>query len=285
MIILRKSVFCLILQLTIIQSVRGQINTSIIDFIRRHDSLKIAVLVQNSSGEILVRHNENQIFPAASIIKIPLLMALYDTYGTPSGKLELPEYKLKEGDKTGGAGHIQFLGQNTVISFQDLAKAMMAHSDNTATNIIIDVLGTTRINQWISTAGYHKTRLNRKMMDTDAISKGIQNLITASEANQFILKIYNMARNGDRKAAVMLGLLHQCDDKVVIPAGLPPDIAVAHKSGLLPGFRGDTGIIFLQKPMFVSIFVEGCSSESMAESIIAGLTKIIYTSFSKSSGS
>lgn len=264
-------------------AIQGQNDNSISAYIRKHDRLKIAVLVQNSAGEILVCEHEDQVFSAASIIKIPLLMALYDVYGTPSGHLELADHTLKENDKVGGAGNIQFLDPGTVISFQDLALAMIAQSDNTATNIIIDLMGIGRINDLIALQGYQQTRLNRKMMDVEAISKGIQNQISPSEANRFLLQIYNSARTGDRKAAMILDLLHQCDDNAVMPAGLPPDIAVAHKSGLLTEFRGDAGIIFLQKPLFISIFVEGCSSEKQAESIIADLTRIIYTSFSKSS--
>ncbi len=282
MIFIQKRIAVILLQIIIVFTLKGQVDKEVFQYIQRYPHLKISVLVQSTSGEKLVAYHENEVFKAASIIKIPLLIALYDVYGTSSGHLILPDYQLQEKDKVGGAGEIQFLNQNTLISFQNLAHAMIIKSDNTATNIIIDILDIKQINKWLKSAGYRNTYLNRKMMDAEAISKGIQNLITASEANRFVLDIYNRARKGDRRAAIMLGLLLHCDDKAVMPAGLPSGTPVAHKSGLLPEFRGDTGIIFLHKPLIVSIFVEGCTSEILAESIISDLTRILYASYGKS---
>jgi beta-lactamase class A len=282
MIFIQKRIAIILLQIIIVFTLKGQVDKEVFQYIQRYPHLKISVLVQSTAGEKLVAYHEDVVFKAASIIKIPLLIALYDVYGTSSGHLTLTDYQLQEKDKVGGAGEIQFLNQNTMIRFQDLARAMIIKSDNTATNIIINNLDIVQFNKWLKSEGYSHTRLNRKMMDTEAISKGIQNLITATEANRFVLDIYNRARKGDRKAALMLGLLHQCDDNAVMPAGLPSGTPVAHKSGLLPEFRGDSGIIFLHKPLIISIFVEGCSSDILAESIIADITRILYTSYSKS---
>jgi beta-lactamase class A len=93
------------------------------------------------------------------------------------------------------------------------------------------------------------------------------------------LQMYNQARKGCRRAAAMLSILHECDDTTTMPAGLPPGIAVAHKTGLLDGMRCDAAIIFLEKPLIVSIFVKGCREASEAESIIAGLTGTIIEIF------
>jgi beta-lactamase class A len=255
-------------------------NTRSLDlFIHSADSVRIAVHVQNTDGMTLYQHRPEVLVVAASIIKIPVMMALYSFFSTDDGQLAWQEHRLREEDKSGGAGSLQFVPAGTMISASDLVTRMISQSDNTATNILLDKMDRDTVNVWLAREGYTKTRLNRRMMDMDAIQKGLQNYTTAAEISGMLLQIYNHARLGSRSAAAMLSTLHQCDDTTTMPAGLPSGTPVAHKTGLLNGMRGDAGIIFLEKPLIVSIFVEGCQQSTNAESIIASLTRMIVENF------
>lgn len=58
---------------------------------------------------------------------------------------------------------------------------MIIHSDNTATNLMIDRLGMDRVNRYLKEHGYKDTTLRRKMMDFDAAKKGAENMTTVRD--------------------------------------------------------------------------------------------------------
>ena len=250
-------------------------------WIHSQDSVVFSVLVQNTAGDVLYEYHSQRSVIAASIIKISIMQVLFDRFGIGDGLLAREEYLLESHDIVGGAGSLQFEPPGKKFSLSQLSRKMIAESDNTATNVIISKCGVENINAWLKHHGYSHTQLNRKMMDLDAIQKGIQNRTTATEMNAQLLQIYNDARRGSRNACAMLSMLQECDDTAVIPAGLPLGTVIAHKSGVLDGMRADAGIIFLNKPLIISIFVKGCRSQSSAESMIAALTARIIRLFSK----
>src|SRR5690554_1292957 len=81
--------------------------------------------------------------PAASTIKLFILAALLDSHGL-SGEIE-----LRPGDQVGGSGVLNSLSAGRSWSVRDLATLMIIVSDNTATNVLIDLLGVEFINGWI----------------------------------------------------------------------------------------------------------------------------------------
>ena len=115
-----------------------------------------------SGEEILL--NENLIFPQASSIKIPILIELYKQ--AEAGKIGLNrKLALGEKAKVGGSGVLKELGDNSVeMGMRDYAVLMILVSDNTATNLIIDLVGMNNVNQSLKSWGLEKTELRRKMM-------------------------------------------------------------------------------------------------------------------------
>lgn len=258
----------------------GQCIANLQQYMAENDGVEISMAVHASDGEILYGYREHQPVTAASIIKVPVLMALYDTFGSENGHLMPDTCILTDDLKVGGAGSVQFLPAGSALSYDQLARLMISQSDNTATNIILSKLKMEAVNHWLMSHGYYQTFLRRKMMDMKAIRAGLQNTTTPSEINRIFLQLYNMARRGSRTAATMLPYFHACDDHLVMPAGASSGVIIAHKSGTLENLRADAGIIFPEKPLFVSIFVKGCPDISKAESIIAEITRHIIRIFS-----
>ena len=120
---------------------------------------------------------------------------------------------------------------------------MITESDNTATNILIDKLGLENINSYIEIQGYKDTQLNRKMMDVNAIDKGIENYTSAQDLGNWFLKLAKGEMASDLSNKQMIYYLLGQTDTECISAALPNRI-IAHKTGELAGVYHDGGIIY-----------------------------------------
>ncbi len=97
--------------------------------------------------------NENCLFPQASAIKIPVLMEVYKQAARGTFKLT-DTRRIEKQDKTTGSGVLAFLGDGTVqMNLHDLCVLMIVLSDNTATNILIDLVGMAAVNETLDSLG------------------------------------------------------------------------------------------------------------------------------------
>lgn len=112
--------------------------------------------------------NENLVFPQASAIKVPVLMEVYKQ--AHEGKFSLTDLRrLDKEHKAGGSGVLQELGDGTSqLSIRDLGVLMILVSDNTATNMLIDLVGKENINRTMASLGLQHTRVQRRMIDAAA---------------------------------------------------------------------------------------------------------------------
>jgi len=164
---------------------------------------------------------------------------------------------------------------------ESLAREMIRVSDNTATNIIIRRIEMSSINRKMEKLELKSTQLNRLMMDFEAIAAGRQNYTSPAEMNQLLLMLYSSDFFSLNSRKIMLDILLNCDDRTTIPSQLPPDIAVAHKTGILDYVRGDAGIVYSPNPMVISIFVEEYNSTEQAEQIIGTVARLAFETFGK----
>lgn len=72
------------------------------------------------------------------------------------------------------------------FTLEKLLELMITKSDNTATNIIIDMIGVEAVNRYLVMNGYKDTQLKRKMMDMTAIREGCENYTSASDLGTFL---------------------------------------------------------------------------------------------------
>lgn len=179
---------------------------------------------------------------AASMIKVYILSYLFEKID--KGEISLQDvYVLKPSDKVGGSGVLNGYESGSVLSIDTIARLMITESDNTATNILIDKLGLENINLYISTQGYKDTQLNRKMMDLNAIEKGIDNYTSAQDLGNWFLKLAAGKMASDLSNKQMIDYLVGQTDTECISAALPNRI-IAHKTGELAGVYHDGGIIY-----------------------------------------
>src|SRR5699024_5872620 len=102
-------------------------------------------------------------FAAQSIIKVPIMAAIFTAY--ENGEFFLSEKRtIRKEDLVGGSGVIQHLSPGTELSIYDLMMLMIIQSDNSATNILIDLVDFELINQVMQEGGMRDSRLNKKLM-------------------------------------------------------------------------------------------------------------------------
>jgi len=235
---------------------------------------RVSLAVQSLVDTSAFFHRADERVPSASVIKLPILVEAMEW--AKAGQINLDEiYILLDSDKAGGSGILQTYPHRSRIAYRDLLTLMMTHSDNTATNILIRELGMEAVNQRLRSLGLPTSQLNRMMMDTAAVRRGVENYVTAGEMNRLLGRIYRHEVATPALCAQMLDILKRNEDTLTIPSGLPKTVVVAHKTGTLAYVRGDAGIVYGPRPFVLSVFVEGLPTAE-AERVIGELTRICW---------
>ena len=140
----------------------------------------------------------DEVFPQASSIKVAVLAELYRQ--AQIGKLKLSDlYTVQAIDLVADSDIMNGLSPGvTRITLRDLATMMVAVSDNSATNVLIDRVGMANVNSLMDSLGLPHTRLRRKMMDVKAAGEGRENISTPAEMTA-LLEISTAARFSIRK--------------------------------------------------------------------------------------
>jgi len=202
--------------------------------------------------------NENQVFAQASSIKVAILAELYrqeeQSEQGSSGKARLSDpYTVNAHDIVDGSAIMAGLTPGvTRVTNRDLATFMVAVSDNSAANVLIDRLGMQNVNALLDSLGLHQTRLQRKMMDVKAAEEGRENISTPSEMMTLFVDLYRNKVLNKRLTADFFKVLGTPKDSD-IPRYIPEDVVCANKPGELEGVRNDVGIVFVPNRPFVIV--------------------------------
>ena len=213
--------------------------------------------------------HQGEIFPAASLMKLPVMLTLYQeaqlrqgSAGQASVDFLETKYKLTEKDKINGAGILQGKPVGSTYTYRQLAEFMGQYSDNTANNILVKVLGQEKIQQTISKLGMTKTSFKNYTTTPEDIGIFFRQLYQGGIVNK---------ENQDE----ILRFLTKTAFEDWIPAGLANDIRVAHKIGKDTGTFSDAGIIFVQKP-FILVIMSKNTKESEVKEVLPKITQVVW---------
>lgn len=209
---------------------------------------------------------------SASMIKVFILGTLMEK--VRDGELNLGDtLTLHSYDKVGGAGVLGGYASGTNLSIAKVARLMITESDNTATNMLIDKLGMAEINSYMERNGYSDTKLQRKMMDMQAIGAGRENYTSVTDLGNFFLRLYRHECVSYELDEEMLGYLRGQTDTECFPAALPGAV-IAHKTGELGGLYDDGGIISIDgRDLVLVIMTERYSSRAQALRIMRQMAR------------
>ena len=219
---------------------------------------------------------EDEVFAQASSIKITVLTNLY--LQAEQGKLKLTDlYTVQSSDLVADSDIMNGLTPGvTRVTLRDLATMMVAVSDNSATNVLIDRVGMPNVNAMLDLLGLTHTRLRRKMMDLEAAKQGRENISTPREMMTLLDAIYhgkvlNKASTQDFFKMLSTG------KNSWIPRELPTDVQVADKPGALEAVRNDSGIVFVEgRPFVICVMTSFLRNERDGEDAIS---KVSFTAW------
>jgi len=213
--------------------------------IRRFDGQAGVVVEDLSTGWKLV-HQPQRSFPAASVIKVPMMTACFQA--AREGRLDLnSSMVIRPGDKVSGSGLLKAIPGKTTVPVSRLIDWMVTQSDNTAANVLMSRLGMDYFNRHFQELGLKETTLSRKMMDFSQRSKGIENVTTAGDMARVLEKLYREDAVSPQVSKVCLEMLKRQHLRDRIPALLPEGTPVAHKTGLERAVCHDAGIIYTRR--------------------------------------
>jgi beta-lactamase class A len=247
--------------------------------------LGVAILDLNSGQQLLVRPDE--IFPQASSIKITVLAELYhqaqqSAHGA-SGKATLKDrYLVRAVDIVPDSAILGGLTPGvSSLTNRDLATIMVAVSDNSATNVLIDRVGMDNVVRLTESLGLAHTQLRRKMMDLQAATQGRENISTPREMMGLLEQIYRGKVIEPPLLDDFFSVLATHKDSW-IPRDLPPDLKIANKPGELEGVRNDSGIVFIKnRPYVICVMTTYLANERAGEEAISRISRLTYDLFDR----
>ena len=230
---------------------------------------------------------EDEVFPQASSIKVTVLAELYhqaqlSSEGAP-GKAKLTDvYTVDPKDLVQDSDIMLGLTPGvTRLTNRDLATMMVAVSDNSAANVLIDRVGMGNVNALLESLGLTHTRLRRKMMDLKAASEGRENISTPREMMALLEAIYRGKVLNQQMTDEFFKMLSTHKDSA-ISRDLPEGVRSADKPGELEGVRTDSGIVFAEnRPYVISVMTTYLHNERDGVDVIAKISVAAYSIFDR----
>jgi beta-lactamase class A len=257
-----------------------KLEKSILDVDQALDGAMGVAIVDLTDGHKYLLH-ANDVYPQASSIKICVLAELYRQ--AQQGKLKLTDmYTVNAADLVQDSDIMGGLTPGvTQITLRDLATMMVAVSDNSATNVLIDRVGMDNVNAFLSAQGLRDTRLRRKMMDLKAAGEGRENVSTPNEMATLLQALYQGKILNKEMTADFFKVLATHKDSW-IPRNLPDDLKIADKPGALEGVRNDSGVIFVEKrPYILCVMTTYLRRERDGEEAISNISLAAWRMFDR----
>lgn len=233
--------------------------------------------------------NSDQWFHAASTIKVPVLLGVFDAIEQgrfePYSRVHVRNRFLSiihgqpfrvQSSRDANAEVHQALGKTMMI--RHLAEHMIVTSSNLATNLLLDIVGVEHIRATLERLNLHGIDLRRGVEDEAAWEAGINNRITADGLAAALRLIEERRAISEQASDQMLEILHNQRFRSGIPAGLPDEARVANKTGEMSTVAHDGGIVYLEgrKPYVLVILTEWENGGEGRQATIARISRAIY---------
>ena len=238
---------------------------------------EIGLVIRDLDSGWTFQVNPDKLFPAASMVKVPIMAACLKA--AEEGRLSLQDdLKLKRSDKATGSGVLRRRAMGSAYTIEQLVELMVTHSDNTAANMLIDLLGFDYLNRTFREMGLERTNLSRKMMDFRSRDMGVENYTSAREMADILERIFRKGCVCSSVSERSLEFLKSQKVNDRIPRLLPKDTVVAHKTGLERQVCHDAGIVFTDNGNFlISAFTKTTSGPRTAKRFISSVSSLAYT--------
>ncbi len=241
-----------------------------------------------STGKTLLI-NEKESFHAASTMKAPVMIEVFKQ--AAAGKFSLTDSipikndfkSIVDGtsfslDSAEDSEKVLYTLTSSKRTLDELVYDMIIVSSNLATNIIIELVDPRKVTQSMRDLGAKDIQVMRGVEDDKAFAQGLNNTVTAYDLMLIFEKMANGEAVGKQASDAMIDILLDQKFNTIIPAKLPADVKVAHKTGSITGVHHDSGIVFLPdgRKYVLVILSKNLGDEEAATAGMASVSEIIY---------
>jgi beta-lactamase class A len=256
------------------------------------ETVAVAYYDLATGRELLINPDES--FHAASTMKVPVMMEIFRQ--AAAGKLSLDaripikndftsivdgsHYSLTA-DSDSESSLYSRLGQTETI--RELMRLMITVSSNFATNLLIERVTPERVMDLMHSIGANNIRVLRGVEDGKAFEKGLNNTTTARDLMIIFRRIAERRAVSEKASDEMIKIMLDQKFNEGIPAGLPKDVRVSHKTGSITKINHDAAIVYPpnRKPYVLVVLERGIEDEKLAEKLIADVSRVVYEATTK----
>ncbi len=252
---------------------------------------EVAIAVKHLKTGETFRHRADEPMPTASLIKLPVMVEVYQQ--AHEGKLKLTDpITLRKEDKVPGSGLLTaHFSEGASFPLVDAVRLMIAFSDNTATNLVVDKIGLPATAARMETLGFPNTKLHSKVYkrETSVFPERSEKFglgsTTAGEMIGLLEQLHAEKLVSPEASQAMLEHLKKCDDKEKFPRLLPAGTVIAHKTGSVNEARTDAGIIFSPSgPIVVCVLTaknedKSWTAENAGNRLCATVAREVFSHF------
>lgn len=215
-------------------------------------------------------------FASASTIKIPILVAFFQD--VDAGKIRLDQMlTMTEEVMADGSGNMQYEKPGTQFTARETAEKMIVISDNTATNMLIELLGGAEVlNERFGKWGLQNTRINNSLPDLEG---------TNTTSPWDLAYVLTMVTRGElvslRSRDRLLNIMRETQTDTLLPQGLETGAVIAHKTGDIGAVLGDAGIVDMVngKRYIAAVLVKRPHNDYAAKELIQEISRTAYQHF------
>ena len=256
---------------------------------RKSGARAVAVALHDMESGAELHYDADRWFHGASTIKVAILLAVYGEIDrgrlVPQSRVHVRNRFLSAydgspfrvlADRDADSEVHAAIGKTMRIS--ELALHMIATSSNLATNLLLDLIGLETVQRTIDHFGLTGLDVRRGVEDEKAYEHGIVNRVTANGLVALLRLIAEERAYTPALSHEMLDILHQQEFKKGIPARLPREVRVAHKTGDISTVAHDAGVVYPpeRKPYVVAILTEWAADAGSRSPTIAAISHAVY---------
>jgi beta-lactamase class A len=249
----------------------------------------LALALHDTETGFAFEYQADRWFHAASTIKVAILLGVYaavhEGWLQRESRLHVRNRFLSawdaepfrvQGDRDANARVHDAIGKTMRIS--ELARHMIATSSNLATNLLLDLLGVERVQHVLESYGIEGVDVRRGVEDERAHREGINNRVTARGLVGLLRLIAEERAFSSELSHEMLDVLHAQEFRNGIPARLPSDVRVAHKTGEISTVAHDAGVVYPRdrKPYVLAVLTEWEPDATGRTATIAIASRTVY---------
>lgn len=194
--------------------------------------------------------NENRMFQAASVIKLPMFAVVAKLVSEGKASWE-DRLVARNEERVPPCGALWFFEDEPAVRLKTLCGLMITISDNMATNMLMRHFGIETFNREFQEIGLEKTHIERLLFDSSANAAGKQNKIVPREMGNLLERVYRHAFVNEVVSKFIEETLLEQQINHKIPGYLRGEVAVAHKTGEDSGITNDVGVVYAREPFVI----------------------------------